>query len=111
MVPVVFCSSSYSCARELIHTSSFGISPHYSQLSQGPEQIVGKLTQVGRVSHNRASLDVQPGVDSNSMLIFVTGHVSIDGGNPLHFAQSFILVSTGPGAFYVHNDCHRLIYS
>lgn len=35
----------------------------------------------------------------------------IDNGNQLHYLQVFQLVSTGPGAYYVHNDLLRLIYS
>ncbi|CAM9963051.1 unnamed protein product, partial [Sphacelaria rigidula] len=35
----------------------------------------------------------------------------IDNDNPLHYLQVFQLVSTGPGAYYVHNDILRLIYS
>ena len=34
----------------------------------------------------------------------------IGGDNPLHFCEMFQLVSTGPGAYYVHNDVFRLNY-
>ncbi len=50
-------------------------------------------------------------LNNSSMLIFVTGHISIGGGNPLHFSQMFQLVATGPNQYYVHNDIMRLIYA
>ena len=76
----------------------------------GPEAICGKFVSVGAVKHTMKGMDVQPSTGSSAMLIFVTGSVAIDGGNPLHFCQMFQLVSTGPGAFYVHNDIFRLNY-
>ena len=77
----------------------------------GREAIVGKLRNVGKVQHTVKSHDVQPSLDNNSMLIFVTGTLVIDGnGNPLHFCETFQLVSKGSGEFYVHNDIFRLNY-
>ena len=32
-------------------------------------------------------------------------------GNAVHYAQSFQLVSTGDGNFYLHNDVFRMIYA
>jgi len=76
----------------------------------GPEAIVQKFQTVGAVKHTMKGMDVQPSKDASAMLIFVTGIVQIGGDNPLHFCQMFQLVSTGPGAFYVHNDIFRLNY-
>ena len=69
------------------------------QQYQGPEAICGKLSQIGRVQHSLRTQDVQPSLDpAQALLIFVTGMVAIDGGNPIHFSQVFQLVSTGPNA-------------
>ena len=77
---------------------------------QGGPAIVQKLKSVGPVKHQVKGMDVQPSTSSSAMLIFVTGSVSIGSDNPLHFCQMFQLVSTGPGAYYVHNDIFRLNY-
>ncbi|CAB9521730.1 Nuclear transport factor [Seminavis robusta] len=79
---------------------------------QGSQAIVAKLAQVGKCFHNVKSMDVQPSAAGNAIVIFVTGHVRIGDaqGNPLHFCELFQLVSTGPGAYYVHNDIFRLNY-
>lgn len=68
------------------------------QQFMGTEPIITKLKQVGKVSHQVKSTDVQPSHNSSAILIFVTGAVSIDGGGPLHFCEMFQLVSTGPNA-------------
>ena len=80
------------------------------QQFQGAQNIIGKLKGVGKVQHTVKSMDVQPSKDSSALVIFVTGSVQIDGGNPLHFCEFFQLVSTGPGQYYVHNDVFRLNY-
>lgn len=79
---------------------------------QGPENIINKLRQVGKVVHTVKSMDVQPSAAGNAIVIFVTGNVRIGdpNANPLHFCEMFQLISTGPGAYYVHNDIFRLNY-
>ena len=77
---------------------------------QGTENIIGKLKSVGHVAHTVKTIDVQPSKDANAIIIFVTGAVTIGGGNPLHFCEFFHLVGTGPGQYYVHNDVFRLNY-
>ena len=49
-------------------------------------------------------------VSSSAMLIFVTGKLKIDENPPLLFSETFQLVATGPGQYYVHNQLFRLIY-
>ena len=71
---------------------------------------MGKLRSVGQVKHDIKTMDVQPTHAQNAIAIFVTGAIAIGGGNPLHFCEYFQLVSTGPGAYYVHNDIFRLNY-
>jgi hypothetical protein len=80
------------------------------QQFQGPENIIGKFKGVGQVKHVVKSMDVQPSNSPSAIVIFVTGSIQIDGGNPLHFCEFFQLVSTGPGQYYVHNDVFRLNY-
>mmetsp|Transcript_25806 Transcript_25806/g.31814 ORF Transcript_25806/g.31814 Transcript_25806/m.31814 type:complete len:122 (-) Transcript_25806:174-539(-) len=76
----------------------------------GSESIMQKLRSVGPVKHDVKSMDVQPSSNANAVVIFVTGNIKIGGDNPLHFCEMFQLVSTGPGAYYVHNDVFRLNY-
>ena len=80
------------------------------QQLKGSEAIVNKLKGFGQVKHTVKGMDVQPGKDSNCIIIFITGMIQIGGDNPLHFCEMFQLVSTGPGNFYVHNDVFRLNY-
>mmetsp|Transcript_14791 Transcript_14791/g.20174 ORF Transcript_14791/g.20174 Transcript_14791/m.20174 type:complete len:122 (-) Transcript_14791:403-768(-) len=77
---------------------------------QGTEAIMGKLRSVGSVQHVVKSMDIQPSNSQSAIIIFVTGTIKIGGDNPLHFCEFFQLVSTGPGAYYVHNDVFRLNY-
>ena len=79
---------------------------------QGSEAIIGKLRQVGQVVHEVKTMEVQPSPGGQAMVIFVTGSIKIGGptANPLHFCEVFQLVSTGPNAYYVHNDMFRLNY-
>jgi len=57
------------------------------QQHMGSEAIVQKLSGVGKVQHDVKSMDVQPSHNPQAMIIFVTGTVRIDGGNPLHFCE------------------------
>lgn len=77
---------------------------------QGPEAIVAKLKSVGQVHHSVKSTDVQPSNTESAIIIFVTGAIKIGGDNPLHFCETFQLVSTAPGNYYVHNAIFRLNY-
>ena len=77
---------------------------------QGAEAIINKLKSFGRLQHTVNTIDVQPSVSADAILICVTGSVRIDNGNPLHFCETFQLVSHAAGQYYVHNDVFRLIY-
>mmetsp|Transcript_3639 Transcript_3639/g.4346 ORF Transcript_3639/g.4346 Transcript_3639/m.4346 type:complete len:122 (-) Transcript_3639:27-392(-) len=76
----------------------------------GTQNIMQKLQSVGQVKHVVKGMDVQPSTSNTAILIFVTGTVQIDNGNPLHFCEMFQLVATAPEAYYVHNDIFRLNY-
>jgi Nuclear transport factor 2 (NTF2) domain len=80
------------------------------QQHQGPEAIVSKLSSVGAVQHVVKSTDIQPTFSENALVIFVTGSIKIGGDNPLHFSELFILFSTAPQQYYVHNCIFRLNY-
>uniref|UniRef100_A0A7S4MNW5 Nuclear transport factor 2 n=1 Tax=Odontella aurita TaxID=265563 RepID=A0A7S4MNW5_9STRA len=80
------------------------------QQHQGAQAVIAKLQGCGPVQHVVKSMDVQPSSNQSAILIFVTGTIKIGGDNPLHFCEMFQLVSTGPGAYYVHNDVFRLNY-
>ena len=53
-------------------------------------------------------MESQPGLNGGT-LVFVTGRLSIDGNNPLQFAQFFQIVQSA-GGFNLLNDMMRLIY-
>jgi Nuclear transport factor 2 (NTF2) domain len=80
------------------------------QQFQGPQSIVEKLVSVGAVKHTVKSRDIQPTFNENVLVIFVTGTVQIAGDNPIHYSELFILVSTAPQQYYVHNCIFRLNY-
>ncbi|CAM9172866.1 unnamed protein product [Ectocarpus fasciculatus] len=78
----------------------------------GATNIVAKYKALGgNLQFQPDTLDVQMGTTTSALLAVVTGKLKIDNGNQLHYLQMFQLVSTGPGAYYVHNDILRLIYS
>ena len=81
---------------------------------QGAEAIVKHLVEgvkFGSIQHNVLSLDAQP--TAQGILVFVTGHVKVDGGaNPLYFSEVFNLMpldATGAN-FYVLNQVFKLNY-
>mmetsp|Transcript_950 Transcript_950/g.3122 ORF Transcript_950/g.3122 Transcript_950/m.3122 type:complete len:123 (-) Transcript_950:247-615(-) len=79
---------------------------------KGPAAIVQKLKAPGQIQHDpNLQVDVQLGVQPNALCIFVTGHLKLNGENPLHFTQFFQLVASGPGQYTLNNDMFRLIYS
>lgn len=54
--------------------------------------------------------DSQP-VPGGGILTQVTGDLAVDGSpNPIKFAQTFHLLPTAAGSWYVHNDIFRLNY-
>jgi len=79
---------------------------------QGGEAIVAHLVSLGSLAHNipQLTIDVQMGMNNQSLVIFVTGQLKIGAENPLHFSQVFQLVATAPGQYYVHNEIFRLVY-
>ena len=56
----------------------------------GLEQIYSKLGSFGKVEHNINTLDCQPSVN-NGIIVFVSGQLKIEDGNPLMFTEVFHL--------------------
>ena len=59
------------------------------------------------MDHKIGTLDVQPSAN-DAIVCFVSGQLSIDGGNPLMYSESFVLMKGGQFGYYVHNDIFRL---
>mmetsp|Transcript_8399 Transcript_8399/g.12774 ORF Transcript_8399/g.12774 Transcript_8399/m.12774 type:complete len:128 (-) Transcript_8399:139-522(-) len=79
----------------------------------GVENILKKLASIGAKSAHRLSkVDCQPIPTCNGVLVQVVGDISIDGGNPVKFSQSFTLMPTpgSSGNYYCLNDIMRLNY-
>lgn len=83
------------------------------QQFQGPQNICTKFKNLGQTKHTVQDIDIQPSFSANAIMIFVNGVVQIGGtdANPIHFCQSFQLVSQAPGQYYVHNAFFRLVYA
>ena len=73
----------------------------------GQQQIYNKLTSFNQVNHKINTLDVQPSAN-DGIVCFVSGQLSIDGGQPLMYSECFVLMKGGQFGYYVHNDIFRL---
>ena len=67
--------------------------------------------QFQTVVHKVTTCDSQP-TPSGGILVMITGDLAVDGNvtTPLKFAQSFHLMPTPQGSWYIHNDLFRLNY-
>ncbi|KAJ1447638.1 hypothetical protein M885DRAFT_624188 [Pelagophyceae sp. CCMP2097] len=77
----------------------------------GPAAIMEKLRSMPPVQHNVTSMDVQTSVNANAIVVMCTGQVVIEQGKPLNFTETFQLVASAPGQYYLHNDVFRLNYA
>lgn len=78
----------------------------------GSQAITEKLTSLpfAKVQHRTISIDAQPGIHPNSVVVLVTGQLLIDDEtNPQFFTEAFTLVSEGGNSYYVYNDIFRLV--
>merc|ERR1711924_35367 len=80
---------------------------------KGQANIMGKLTNLTftSVKHDlpTARLDVQTTKCGTGIIAVVTGALQADGGNPMNFAETFILHQAPGGAsWYIHNQVFRL---
>ena len=79
----------------------------------GTQDIAGKFAALPfqQIQFQVVTKDIQMGINSNCLLIFVNGTLRIDGeSNNVKFSQMFQLVSSGGSNFYVRNDMFRLNY-
>jgi len=84
-----------------------------SEQFMGIQAIMTKLTTLkfNTVQHQVSTLDSQP-TPSGGIICFVTGKLIVDGdANPLMFGQTFQLMPTPQGSWYIHNDLFRLNYA
>jgi hypothetical protein len=77
----------------------------------GRKQIAEKIESFGfqTIDYKIDDKDVQPGPLPNSMLIFVTGSLIMDGTDQFKFSQVFNICPNGSGGLYCHNDIFRLV--
>lgn len=75
----------------------------------GVEQIMGKLNQLPNLAIDSASavFDFQPSVNEG-IFVLVNSSLSIEGGNPMRFTQTFLLQKGGASGYYVANEVFRL---
>eukprot|EP00356_Strombidium_inclinatum_P015148 CAMPEP_0170479546 /NCGR_PEP_ID=MMETSP0208-20121228/744_1 /TAXON_ID=197538 /ORGANISM="Strombidium inclinatum, Strain S3" /LENGTH=121 /DNA_ID=CAMNT_0010751965 /DNA_START=19 /DNA_END=384 /DNA_ORIENTATION=- len=77
------------------------------QQFMGQQQIYEKLGSFGKVEHKIGTIDVQP-TANNGILAFVSGRLSIEGGNAMMFTEVFHLQQGGAQGYFVLNDIFRL---
>ncbi|KAI0009200.1 NTF2-like protein [Xylariaceae sp. FL0662B] len=76
------------------------------------EKLVSLPFQV--IKHQVSTMDLQPGVGENHIMVLVTGQLLVDEEQrPMSYTQSFYLVPevvNGQTQYYVHNDIFKLVY-
>jgi hypothetical protein len=82
---------------------------------QGPQAICEKLSSLPELNRENPTaidtLDAQPSNAQGGLLIFVTGRLQVSGeALPLRFSQTFQLIPTSGGSYFVQNDIFRLNY-
>lgn len=77
----------------------------------GQAQIMQQLNTLGAaVAHKPVTIDAQP-TFNGGVLVFVSGDLSIDGGNPIKFSEVFhLLPIPGTSGYWCYNDMFRLNY-
>merc|ERR1711977_115069 len=77
---------------------------------QGQANIIGKLTNLTfqSVKHDLSTARLDCSVTAgNGILLMITGVLSVDGGPPMAFCESFVLQQNG-ASWYIHNLIFRL---
>lgn len=79
------------------------------QQQQGADQIVKKLQALPfkTIKHIITTTDCQP-TPSNGIIVMVVGQLKTDEDPPHSFSQTFHLVPSVSGSFFVLNDIFRL---
>lgn len=92
----------YSNASQMTYTGS-----HF----KGLKDIAEKIESFGfeSIQYQNMTSDVQEGPIPGSMLVFVSGHLMMDGSEQFRFSQIFNIVPNGSGGYYIHNDIFSII--
>ncbi|KAL7622398.1 Nuclear transport factor 2 [Parahypoxylon ruwenzoriense] len=83
---------------------------------KGVPSIIEKLQGLPfqQIKHQVATVDPQPGVAPDHIMVLVTGQLLVDEEQrPMSYTQSFYLVPeniNGQTQYYVHNDIFKLVY-
>eukprot|EP00762_Andalucia_godoyi_P007426 ANDGO_07805.mRNA.1 Nuclear transport factor 2 len=79
------------------------------RMFMGPEDIAKKLTSLPFAScvHTISTIDTQAS-PAGGLIVFVSGHISLDGANPLPFSEIFHLVPAG-NSVCVSNNMFRFV--
>ncbi|KAI1208171.1 nuclear transport factor 2 [Annulohypoxylon truncatum] len=83
---------------------------------KGTPSIIEKLQALPfqQIKHQVATMDPQPGVSPDHIMVLVTGQLLVDEEQrPMSYTQSFYLVPehiNGQAQYYVHNDIFKLVY-
>ena len=79
----------------------------------GLKQIAEKIESFAfeAIQYANMSSDVQQGPIPGSIVVFVVGHLCMDGNEAeqFRFAQTFNILPNGNGGFYIHNDIFSII--
>ncbi|OTA61561.1 nuclear transport factor 2 [Hypoxylon sp. EC38] len=84
---------------------------------KGTPSIIEKLQSLPfqQIKHQVATMDPQPGVAPDHIMVLVTGQLLVDEEQrPMSYTQSFYLVPEnvdGQTKYYVHNDIFKLVYA
>ena len=62
-----------------------------------------------KIEYAQMNSDVQSGPIPDSLIVFVTGYLCMDGSDQFRFAQVFNLLPNGSGGFYIHNDIFSVV--
>ena len=73
----------------------------------GQQGIYDKLNSFGQVTHKINTLDAQP-TQNESIVVMVSGELTIEGGNAMMFSETFVLAKGGVQGYYIHNNFFRL---
>ena len=77
----------------------------------GVAQIMEKLRGLPPVAHQPQTIECQPSVSQNAILVFCTGQIMIEQGKPLKYSEVFQLVASAPGQYYLNNVMFRFNYA
>ena len=77
----------------------------------GLKDIAEKIESLSfdKIEYAQMNNDVQSGPVPDSLIVFVSGYLCMDGSDQFRFAQVFNLLPNGQGGYYVHNDLFSVV--